>query len=115
MALISLLTLRSQSALPLNGDPLILGRIALPCTCSGTRPWLHGPAVPVGAGSPSPERRKGQERSFTEISIASPRAFLRDSVAQITTRYFVGFRPCTRTCRPKQRGNCVPTSPSTAL
>jgi hypothetical protein len=43
---ISSLTLRSQSALPsMRGPMAFLDEIPLPCTCSGTRPSLHGLAV----------------------------------------------------------------------
>ncbi|KAI0295747.1 hypothetical protein BC826DRAFT_269291 [Russula brevipes] len=70
--------------------PIAFSDQTLLCTCSGTRPWLHGTAVQVGSGSPSPRNNKWPERSFTEISIASSRPFLRYSVAQITTP--IGFR-----------------------
>lgn len=54
---ISLLTLRSQSALPLNeGTLCILGRNNASIYVfrrSGTRPWLHGLAVQRGAESPN--------------------------------------------------------------
>lgn len=53
---ISLLTLRSQSALPLNeGTLCVLGRNNASIYVfrrSGTRPWLHGLAVQRGAESP---------------------------------------------------------------
>jgi hypothetical protein len=85
---ISFLTLRSQSALPLNeGTHCILGRNNASIYVfrrSGTRPWLHGLAVQGGAESPKIIIiTNGREGGFT-----SSRALSRYNVAQITTHSF---------------------------
>jgi hypothetical protein len=110
-----LLTLRSQSALPLNeGTHCILGRNNASIYVfrrSGTRPWLHGLAVQGGAESPKKKKKKwlkkgGLHRDKHRL-IPSPSLTFDTTVAQIYNPF--GFPSCMRPCCPEWRGDCVPS------
>lgn len=106
---ISLLTLRSQSALPLNeGTHCILGRNNASIYVfrrSGTRPWLHGLAVQRGAESPKIIIINGREGGFT-----SSRAFL--SIQRRPNYNPFVFRPaCDHVVQTGEVAACQPHRP----
>lgn len=104
---ISLLTLRSQSALPLNeGTHCILGRNNASIYVfrrAGTRPWLHGLAVQGGAESPKIIIIiNGREGGLISI---------RYNVAQITTHSYFPHPACDHVVQSGEVAACQPHRP----